>query len=198
MRIEETNIYQFNELSEAAKATAIDWWLSLGIDYDLHESTLQDTVDAIELVGFSDIDILFSGFSSQGDGACFTGNYEYQKGALKSVKTEFPKWKALHTFAEQMQLVNSRYFYQLCFMLEHSGRYQHENSVTVNYVERSDGYDINNEYDLFDELQGIVREFMQEIYFMLEKEYNHFTSKEQVSENIIINEYEFNENGAIH
>jgi hypothetical protein len=197
MRIKETNLYQFNELSEAAKAHAIDWWISSGIDGDWHECTLQDTIDALELIGFSDINILFSGFSSQGDGACFTGSYEYQKGAVKSVKKEFPKWEALHRLAEQMQLVSSRYFYRLCFMLEHNGRYQHENSVTVNYVERSDGYGINNEYDLFDELQGIVREFMQEIYFMLEKEYRHCTSKEQASENIVINEYEFNENGGV-
>ena len=188
--------YTFNELSDSAKETARDNYRQYGLDYEWHDCTIDKTDNALEMIGFNNIKISFSGFCSQGDGACFTGNYEYQKGALKDVKEEFPQWEALHELTEQLQLINRRYFYQLAFKLEHSGRYYHENSVTVDYVERLDGFEINGEVELFEELQCIVREFMQEIYIMLESEYDHLTSDEQVDEAIIINEYEFDENGS--
>jgi len=196
MKTKQVNIFKFNELSDNAKESARQWWREGGLDSEWYEYTIDKTDNALEMIGFNNIKISFSGFCSQGDGACFTGNYEYQKGALKDVKEEFPQWEALHELTEQLQLINRRYFYQLAFKLEHSGRYSHENSVTVDYVERLDGFEINGEVELFEELQCIVREFMQEIYIMLESEYDHLTSDEQVDEAIIINEYEFDENGS--
>ena len=196
MKTKQVNIFKFNELSDNAKESARQWWREGGLDSEWYEYTIDKTDNALEMIGFNNIKISFSGFCSQGDGACFTGNYEYQKGALKDVKEEFPQWEALHELTEQLQLINRRYFYQLAFKLEHSGRYSHENSVTVDYVERLDGFEINGDVELFEELQCIVREFMQEIYIMLESEYDHLTSDEQVDEAITINEYEFDENGS--
>ena len=197
MRTEQVTIFKFNELSENAKESARQWWREGDLDSEWYECTIDDSISALEMVGFYNVKIYFSGFCSQGDGACFTGNYEYQKGALKAVKNEFPQWEALHTLTEQLQLINRRYFYQLAFKLEHSGRCSHGNSVTVDYIERLDGFEINNEVELFEELLGTVREFMQEIYIMLKREYDYLTSDEQVDEAITINEYEFDENGSI-
>ncbi len=59
-----------------------------------------------------------------------------------------------------------------------------------------DGKEINEL--VFDDIQDICREFMQDIYFMLNREYDYLNSDESVDESISINEYEFTETGSIH
>ncbi len=198
MRTETINLYKYNELSDVAKENARNWWLEGGLDYEWYDCTIDDCKTALEMVGFSNVKIHFSGFSSQGDGACFMGNYEYKKGALNSVKKEFPQLEALHQLTEQLQLINRRYFYQLAFKLVKTGHmYSHQNMVTVDYVERLDGCEIKED-NLFDDLIDVCRDFMCEIYNMLEREYDYLTSTESVEDSILANEYEFTADGSIH
>lgn len=197
MRVESISTYKYDELSDKAKEQARNWWLQGGLDYEWHDCTVDDCTSALEMAGFSGVEIHFSGFWSQGDGACFVGGYEHKKGALNAVKKEFPQWEALHQLAERLQLINRRYFYQLAFELVKTGHgYSHENTVTVDYVERLGGYGIKE--DLSDELIDICRDFMQEIYRMLESEYDYLTSVESVEDSILANEYEFTVDGSIY
>lgn len=198
MRTESIDVYKYAELSDEAKERARNWWLEGGLNYGWYDCTIGDFISTLEMVGFSNAEIHFSGFWSQGDGACFIGNYEYKKGALNAVKKEFPQWEALHQLTEQLQLINRRHFYQLAFKLVKTGHmYSHQNMVTVDYVERLDGYEIKED-NLFEELIDVCRDFMHEIYRMLESEYDYLTSTESVEDSILANDYEFTADGSIH
>lgn len=57
--------------------------------------------------------IWFSGFWSQGDGACFEGEYEYAKAAPKHIRAYAPKDAELHRIADALQSIQRLNFYQL-------------------------------------------------------------------------------------
>ena len=57
--------------------------------------------------------IWFSGFASQGDGACFDGTYAYAKGAVKAIRAHAPEDKELHRIADELQAIQRRYFYRI-------------------------------------------------------------------------------------
>ena len=75
------NFYLFNELSEEQKQEVLDRHRGYDVDhFEWFEYTIDDYKEILEIIGFYDIDINFSGFWSQGDGASFTGKYYYEKG----------------------------------------------------------------------------------------------------------------------
>lgn len=197
MRTIETILYTFDELNDKAKQKAINTNRYINTDYyEWFDCTIEYVTEALEKIGFSDVKIMFSGFSSQGDGACFTGKYCYQKGALKAIKTEYPQWAELHTFCEELQTLERKDFYSIRFEISHTGSHCHENAT------RFDFEDTRNDYGKtiygFDGsgYKESCRTFMKHIYRSLESEYDELTSDEAVIDAIKSNEYEFLENGA--
>ena len=77
MRDHTITLYKFDELpTEAAKEMARSWMRQCaGEDGFYAECTLDDAKEALKALGYSVENIYYSGFSSQGDGACFTGNH---------------------------------------------------------------------------------------------------------------------------
>ena len=89
MRTKTTTIYLFDELSDEAKQTAIDSNRYTEVEFfDWWGSSFEMFAEAAELFGLDirqtrksfadgghcyDPTIFFSGFSNQGDGACFEG-----------------------------------------------------------------------------------------------------------------------------
>jgi phytoene synthase len=69
--------------------------------------------------------------SRQGDGACFAGNYSYQKGALKAVKKHAPLDEELHRIVKGLQEVQSKNFYRLRATTVHRGHYYHSNCMSI-------------------------------------------------------------------
>lgn len=61
----------FDQLNDDAKETARDWYRSDGFDYQWWDHTYEEWTAELEEMGFAGVDISFSGFSSQGDGASF-------------------------------------------------------------------------------------------------------------------------------
>lgn len=147
-----------------------------------YESTLESMKEALELIGFNDVKIGFSGFWSQGDGANFTGSYSYQKGAYKRALKEYPQWGELHRLAKELQALESKDFYSISFKISHRGHYSHENCNTFEFEDCRHHYGWAR--DSFDESPYIeaCRSFMQDIYSHLEKEYDYFRSWEYVKE----------------
>ncbi|MNQ96105.1 hypothetical protein D3C85_1116960 [compost metagenome] len=153
--------------------------------------------------------IWFSGFYSQGDGACFEGSYRYKKGALKALKSEAPvrwmeretgKWHAsegnaeLHRIARTLQDVQRKQFYQLEATVRHRGHYHHSGCTSIEVSHADDRYrDIG---DAEDEIAQALRDFMDWVYKRLEDENDYLLSDECVDESIRANEYEFDEDGS--
>lgn len=204
MRVVETKVYTYDELDDEAKEKAREWYAGMIFsdsgDWDV---VFEDAVRVGKILGI-EFDtwrghggptIYFSGFWSQGDGACFEGSYRYKKGAAKAIRKEAPEDKELHRIADAIQDIQRRHFYKLRATASHSGRYSHSGCMSVDVEHYDDRYrDIS---DAEGEVTQLMRDFADWIYAQLEKEYNYQISDEQVAESIIVNEYEFTEDGAL-
>ena len=209
--VREYTIFKYSELSDAAKAKAREWYASLAFS-DSHdwEFVYEMAVTAGKMLGI-DIDtspvklmgggtsqkptIYFSGFWSQGDGACFEGDYAYSKGAAKKIADEFgteSEWaKECIRIAKALQEEQRRAFYRITARMRHRGHYSHSGCMSVD-VENEDR-DVS--VDMDETITRLMRDFADAIYSALEREHDHQTSDENVIEAIEANEYTFDENG---
>ena len=186
-----TTVYNFDELTETAQNNALELNRDINISPWWFDCTTEDFKEIGSKIGIDIDDIYFSGFWSQGDGACFTGNYSYKKGAVKTIKKEYPHWQELHDIAQQLQSEQKRFFYGITTTVNNKGHYNHENSVQI------ESYD-NNKEDYASEsctIGDTLQDFMRLIYSTLEKEYNYHTSDDAVKEYLIEHEFQFLECG---
>ena len=220
-------LYKFDELSDEAKEKARDWYREGQLDYEWWDSIYDDAINMADLLGItidrrhsmylvkgvkrqsSEPKIWFSGFCSQGDGACWEGSYKYRKGALKAVQSEAPAgyknpaggWvecqgnKELHRIANALQEVQRKHFYKLVATSTQSGRYSHSGCMSVEVEHDDDRY--RGIGDAEGEITTLLRDFADWIYNRLEEEHDWLRSDEQVDENIVANEYMFTEDGGI-
>jgi hypothetical protein len=197
MRVETITrkLFTFDELTERAKEKARDWYRS-GLEF-YDELVIDDVKEALEKIGFDSVEIGFSGFCSQGDGAHFTGNYLYKKGALAVVKKEYPQWGELHSLAKELQALERKHFYSIRFSIEHSGRYSHENCTIFDFEDIRNNHRYTNPDFLEQPFKDCCRSFMRDIYSLLENDYNYQNSDSAVDEIILSNGYEFSESGDI-
>jgi hypothetical protein len=217
-RIAETKVYKFNELSDEVKEKVRDKIRYSGgyLSYDWWDWTYDFVAEAADLIGidlrtrewkdrkgekhYDGINILFSGFSSQGDGACFNGSYRYNKGSVKNVKKEFPTETDLHDIAQDLYNVQRRAFYRLYAKVTPgplSNHYSHYNTRTIEvYDDKELEYPAETWKEFEDGIDEALRDFMKWIYEKLEEEYESLMTDEQVDEHIESNNYEFEEDGT--
>ena len=198
MRTIEITAYQFAELSDKAKQKALETFRDINTDDDFwFEHTLEDFDSICECLGI-DISkgrgrtgkaIYFSGFSSQGDGACFEGSYAYKKGATKAIRAYAGLDKELHRIADDLQALQKANFYQLTAGIENRHR-GYSISVDVN---RYDDKAISEATE--DAVKELMNDLCSWLYKSLESEYDYMTSDAAIIETIEANEYEFDENG---
>lgn len=203
------NLYKFEELPEDAKEKAREWWRDCeNQDTFFQEDVYEDSATIAELFGLDirtrpvklmnnttryDPCIYYSGFWSQGDGACFEGSYRYKKGGLKAVMEYAPKDEELHEIVKTLQDLQKRNFYRIYCSTKHRGHYYHSGCMQVDCENSYDNRDVVGE----DDFVQYLREFADWIYDRLAAEYEYTMSDENVDENIIINEYEFDSEGNI-
>jgi len=202
--IREVLIYKFDELSDSAKEKARWWYREDQLDYDWWEFVYEQADTAAKHLGIN-IDrkgkhtpaIYFSGFSSQGDGACFEGSYRYKKGWKEALQTEFGPGDTLNellSIGQALQKTQARQFYKLEATCRHRGHYQHSGCMSVEVSHADSMYrDVG---DAEDEITTLLRDFADWIYTRLNAEHLHLMSDEQVDESIRANEYEFLEDGS--
>ena len=192
MRTIETEIYKLSELSEDAQATALDQFREL--DYDWWEFVYDDAKTLGKILGVDIENIFFSGFSSQGDGACFEGKYEYSKGWKAKLLDYAPKDTELLDIGNMLQEAQRTIFYQGGASMQHRGHYMHPGcmAVTVDY-----GDSQSAESGPEEGIMQAIRELANWIYAKLKNEYGYQTSDDVLRENIEANEYEFEVNGTL-
>ena len=200
----ETEVFTFDELSDAAKDRARERWRQADSD-DLFwsESVLEDFSKICKILGIaldsakhsnSGKAIWWSGFSSQGDGACFESTYSYKPGALKTIKDYAPQDVELLHIAEKLQQVQRRNFYQLTATMRHRGHYYHSGCMCVDVEDCRDSYrNLGNDEETI--IQA-MRDLADWLYGRLESEHEYHMVDEQVDESIRVNEYTFTVNGA--
>jgi hypothetical protein len=181
--------FYYDELSGSAQERALNNHAqSLGQDW--HECILQDLTDDLTHLGVYNPRIGYSGFSSQGNGAHFTGDYSYAVGS----QGWFGKESELAILVKELNALQRRNFYQLTAEITHRGFYRHENCTHIS-VDRKDGACVTDE--VADELAEALRSIMRHCYRALEKEYDYQTG-EGAEEYLRSNEERYTEDGAYY
>lgn len=227
---DEQTEFKFSELSDRAKAHARDQHRDWNVDHDWWDSTFDDAVDIANMMGISietrtvalygggtrqEPRIFFSGFCSQGDGACFSGRWspaDKPIAILNAVIAHAPQDDRLHEIAFAFAELSERHGPEgeengsVSVVIEHRGRYCHEHSVeiSVEFFEPG-GF---NEFQMLtwealrrgrgmdtfeDDVAEALRGFMRWIYRQLEAEHEYLTSDEAIDE--VLADMTFDEDG---
>ena len=191
-RIHEAILYKFDELSTQAKEKAVTLFQEDEdyLAYEWDEYTINDFETILKLIGYYDITCYFSGFWSQGDGACFSAKFSRNKRCLDKVKKYCPKEEKILDIVEQIQ---SEIPLHEEYEIKHSGHYYHEYCTNVYYLgdnEKAEQLD-----EIFLELS---RQLMRILYKKLNDEYDYLNSDEAITEYIKENDYEFTEDGKLY
>lgn len=205
-----TTIYRLNELSGAAAEHARDWYRRSAPDDGWQEFVFDDFVQICAILGLDLAThpvqlygggtrqaprIWYSGFCSQGDGACFEGRYNYAAGASRTIREHAPQDAELHRIAEALTNIQRRNFYELNATIRHEGRYYHEYTMAI-AVERGSPTMQEMTDDAEEQVIEILRDLARWLYRQLEQEYWYQLSDAVVEEAILANDYSFTEDGA--
>lgn len=205
----ETTVFRLHELSDAAKDTARNWYRDGGFGDDWHSFVYEDFERICATLGIQlktrpvrlmgggtrqDPLLWFTGFCSQGDGACFEGYYSYAKGASAAIRSYAPTDEALHRIADDLQSIQRCNFYQLRAETTQRGRYYHANCMIVSVTRDSPTWQ-DMTADAEDILTETLRDLAKWLYRQLEREYEHLSSDEVVNETIEANAYKFTGDG---
>lgn len=202
-------VYQFDELGDCAQETARSWYREKAFDFDWYDFVFSDFETICNILGIdlrtsqgplvgrgrrNAPQIFFTGFCSQGDGACFTGSYAYRAGASRAIRAHAPLDGELHRIADALRDVQRRHFYQLGACIRHQGRYCHEYSMEISVErDRIDCSDFSASAE--DTIIEALRDLARWLYRQLEKEFEYLTSEPAVDEALTANGYTFLENG---
>lgn len=210
--------YTFDQLPDDAKMRVIDDHRDVNVDgIEWWDGVYMDAEHVAGLLGITVERIFFSGFWSQGDGACFTGLWDasdvQEPGAAHHVKEHAPQDEKLHEIAASIDDLIARA--SACTpsarISHRHGNYCHEHSVSIDvegvlpddYDEWSDFeravYDAAmkaHNMDTFeDDVADVLRNFMCWVYRRLEDEHDYLTSDEHVAEWLSEQTTLYDENG---
>lgn len=212
MRIKETKVYTYAELSESAQAKARDWYRqTCDGDTFWSESVTDDFADVAKALGYS-LDIrrgsrstpavYWSGFSSQGDGASFNADWRASACDVDALLADRPTDKELARIASELSAL-------AVACPEGSGTAKASNRGHFMHCDFDSNIDSDSEdyaNDSPDVLRAAeaghadtfteaTRDLTHWLYSALEAEYDYANSDDSVAENIACNEYEFTADG---
>ena len=190
MRIVETEVYQFEELSATAKEVAIENHRDTNTHDGWWEPIYEGFTEEANKAGFHVGSIYFSGFWSQGDGAMFeyttledTLLNEFIDGLDLSPMRK--NWLRTQTYAEALG--------------KHSGHYKisFESNCGYNYANVNFYNWIGSFEDQFEEFViAKYKTLCRDLYSQLSKYYDELTTDEAVADTLRNNDWwEFNEDG---
>ncbi|EGO4528535.1 antitoxin of toxin-antitoxin stability system [Escherichia coli] len=208
-RIITTTVYTLNELSSTAQEKARDGYRQHHADSNWYENVYEDFRAVCDIFGIDlrqrvfrlsngrfmeEPCIWFSGFCSQGDGACFEGRWHWQSATARRVGVYAPQDRELHRIADALQAVQKRNFWQLQAEIHHRGRYCHPYCMDITVTRNSPtGQAMTTDAEAA--VSEALRDLAFWLYRQLENEYDWLTSDAAVDEALLINEYTFTEAG---
>ena len=219
---DEKTEFLFSELSKDAQRNALDELRDINVNYDYwHDDVIDQFKEDMEMLGLSDVEVSYSGFYSQGDGASFTADVSdpgvFMKEALILESDEWldlgdnvkPKDEldALRSdlldigFDTREKLTPENFIISI---RRTSSRYSHENTIEGDVDIEDIPESIEDEFPqdrytekLTEHVTYWARRRSRKLYSDLEKEYDHLTSDEVVKDAIEDNDYLFTEDGKL-
>ena len=203
MRIEttETKIGKFNEWPKDVQSKILDNLRHINVDMPFwNECTLDMLKQDLELMGFWEPDISYSGFWSQGDGASFTSSgfdlSQYVK--TQADKSNLaPMWHDILPEPPRFPDVIDNHVKTTIYRCSY--HYSHVNTCHLSMEYYDDGFPHVRQWigEWQDTMEEFRRDICHKIYRLLEDEYEYMVSDKAIRETIDANEYEFDENGDI-
>ena len=130
-------LFTYDELDEAGKERARDWWRQCRDETD-YESVIDDFIEVANRIGITfkthevrlmsgktrqDPNIWWQLGYVQSDFASFDGHYNYRAGCAGSLKAYAPQDHRLHTIVDSLRDVQRRYGYRLTATISHHHYY---------------------------------------------------------------------------
>jgi len=167
----------------------------INTEFDWYDSDYDDIKTMLGFCGFNTPEIHFSGFSSQGDGANFTGNFSKAGIDFAGLAAYAPGEEFFLLFATLLTDLTKPFEDARFTLYKSSSRYEHENTVDIKDFAFEDSlpYATIPEVEILD----ACRKIMQVIYSKLEKQYEYLTSEDAIYATLDDNEYYFNDMGEI-
>lgn len=156
------------------KIDLLEKYWDINVGWDWYECTIDDMKSQLEIAGFCDIKIQFSGFCRQGDGASFTA--EWRQEWIEKTRFDGIYMQEIKDFLQAIKNKHLRYFH----LNRTNSRYYHENSIYVD--------DRNFDIRQADFITNMVRDICCGIYRSLEQEYDYLTSESAILEALEANE----------
>lgn len=225
MRTIETTIYTFDELSDSAKQKALDHYRYYDVQHDWWEWTYEDFISQAALKGYAvqAKDIHFTGFGSQGDGACFAGSVrKTPEETLALLPCDLAAKIKLHHAKCRLLEIDPINLELSARLIHDNSNYCHSNTMEIveaEFADRNWGRcnmgpcfcspnwpDVCDERDELISKVGLVnfdnilleeaRDLADELYKSLEQEHEYLTSDEHLAEHLRGDEIEFTEDGG--
>lgn len=200
--VKKTKLFKFSELSKSAQSNAISNWRSKNPTDDWFHELRNQFVKVLEAIGFSQVEMIHSGFCCQGDGASFSAEYKHKPESRKAVYTlltAMGKPKTLDMVLlhlDDILAVQKRHAYKVIASVRNASQYSHsgvmriETEKTVVNGDREIGY--KDERILVEAFRGLADAY----YDLLYTTYYDSTSDERAQAYLEShNDYEYLENG---
>ena len=170
MRTITVNLYQFNELSDAAKEKAIEKLSYINVDYDWWDSMFEDASEiGLKITSF-DLDR-----NRHAEGEFTLSAAEVVQNILNNHGENCDTYKTALSFMEGWQPVFDDYM-----------------------NEDSENYESLELEDKLNELEAeFLNSLLEDYSIILQNECDYLQSDEAIIDTIIANEYEFNEKGNL-
>ena len=214
--------FSFSELSPTAKKHAIDELRDTNVDYnDWHEPIIEDFENEMEELGLTDVEVQYSGFYSQGDGASFTADVGDPEVFMRmALGIESDKWVDMGDDkkpADELDLLRSDLL-DIGFdtrerltpenfvinIIRNSSRYSHENTIEGDVEIEDIPESIEDDFPYYDYKESIqnkvtdwARKKSSQLYRDLERYYDELRSDDAVEETIEGNDYKFTKDGDL-
>lgn len=219
-KVIEVEVYKWEELSQKAQQKAREWYID-GMDYEWWEGVYESAKEDGYEKGFHIDKINFSGFWSQGDGACWQGQVDVRQW----LELNYPDSIGLSAWCA---LIQEGVISMWCKVVANTTHYCHESTMQfADIVDETDGFvdeyvmvdpsifkgmSIANLFDIIasdtectlktveDITQAITesgKDFAKGIYQRLKEEYEYLCSDEMMLDHFHANDYYFTDEGAL-
>jgi hypothetical protein len=218
--------YTYQQLSDEAKERVKQWWYEHGAEHGWHEYVYENVKEEGADLGFDIGRMNFSGFYSQGDGACWSGHIDVVV------------WLRTHTedsIAREawIQLINEGWTDKR-MPIGFDGRYSHSGTMNIGYWEgligdpdgikdlepdhqlmqrdtifkgmtpldllniiTSSDFPYKSMADIAEAIEQSAKDYADELYNRLRDEYEYITGEENLIEMCDINDWKFDEEGGM-
>lgn len=185
-------------VASSQRTALLEKYRYINVEYDhWWDSVEADFIEDMKQVGIHVDKIYFSGFWSQGDGACFVGSLDNALTYLNHHHVDqFPMLRKLIEMGGTVWATS-----------DHRGRYYHSSSVSINaeceafwqcanpkselqeaVIQRWDGMVDKEIVDFEAALAEQWRTYMNDLYTKLEEEHDYLTSDDGVWDTLVAND----------